>query len=224
MRDAAPAHVGDVEQAIEAVQIDERAEIGDVLHRALADVAGRHFSQQLRAALAAFLFNQFAARQHDVLPLLVDLHDFKVVIVTNENVQVLGGDDVDLRGGEKSFHADIDEQPAFDDGLDLAVDGAAFVADLKNLFPILLKLGLLLREHDHAFFVLELFDEDVDLVADFNGLDVFEFCSGNGSFTFVTDVHQHFFGSDFDDVAFDDFASRKARIALLHGLFHCQHK
>ena len=43
MADAAPAHVGDVEQAVDAVEVDERAEVGDVLDRALADVARASF-------------------------------------------------------------------------------------------------------------------------------------------------------------------------------------
>ena len=46
MADAAPAHIGDMEQAVEAVEVDERAEIGDVLDRALADVARGHFGEQ----------------------------------------------------------------------------------------------------------------------------------------------------------------------------------
>ena len=35
MAEAAPGHVGDVEQAIHAIEIDERAEIGEVLDRAV---------------------------------------------------------------------------------------------------------------------------------------------------------------------------------------------
>ncbi len=35
MAEAAPGHVGDVEQAVHAVEIDERAEIGEILDRAL---------------------------------------------------------------------------------------------------------------------------------------------------------------------------------------------
>ena len=46
--DAAPAHVGDVQQAVDAPQVDERAELGDVLDRALADLAGFQLGQQLR--------------------------------------------------------------------------------------------------------------------------------------------------------------------------------
>ncbi len=41
--DAAPAHVGDMQQAVQPVQVDERTEVGQVLHRALADVARHHF-------------------------------------------------------------------------------------------------------------------------------------------------------------------------------------
>jgi hypothetical protein len=60
MPDAAPAHVGDVQQAVHAVEVDERAEIGDVLDRALADVARGHLGEQLRGA-RAFLLDEFAA-------------------------------------------------------------------------------------------------------------------------------------------------------------------
>src|SRR5262245_58938032 len=35
MRDAAPRHVGDVEQAVDATEIDERTEVGDVFDDAL---------------------------------------------------------------------------------------------------------------------------------------------------------------------------------------------
>src|SRR6185295_192199 len=66
MPDAAPRHVGDVKQAVEAVEVDERAEVGDVLDRALADVAGHHFAQELLALLRALLLDQLAAGQNDV--------------------------------------------------------------------------------------------------------------------------------------------------------------
>src|SRR6185312_3664724 len=42
MPNTAPAHVRDMQQAIDAVEIDERAEIRDVLDRALADIARGH--------------------------------------------------------------------------------------------------------------------------------------------------------------------------------------
>ena len=47
--DAAPAHVGDVQQAVDAAEIDEGAELGDVLDDALADLALFDLGQQLFA-------------------------------------------------------------------------------------------------------------------------------------------------------------------------------
>src|SRR5262245_30258516 len=43
--DAAPAHVGDVEQTVDAAEVDEGAELGDVLDHALADLALLDFGQ-----------------------------------------------------------------------------------------------------------------------------------------------------------------------------------
>ena len=135
MADAAPAHVGDVEQAVNAVQVNERAEIGDVLDRALADVAGRHLGEQLGALLGALLLDQFAARQDDVLALLVDLDDLEFVGVADELREVLRRDDVNLRRRQKRLDADVDDQAALDDGLDLAGDAAAFVANGEDACP-----------------------------------------------------------------------------------------
>ena len=44
--EAAPRHVGDVQQAVDAAQVDERAEVGDVLDDALADLAGLDLGEQ----------------------------------------------------------------------------------------------------------------------------------------------------------------------------------
>ena len=214
MADAAPAHVGDVQQAVDAVEVNERAEIGDVLDRALADVARGHFGQEFLAAFGAFLLDQFAAGEDDVLALLVDLDDLEIVGVADELRQVLGRDDVNLGRGQERLDADVDQQAAFDDGFDLAADRAAFVADGEDLLPVLLELGLFLGEDDHALLVLELFDQDIDFVADLDGFDVFEFVAGDDAFAFVADIDEDFLGTDFDDGAFDDFDLPQSGIVL----------
>ena len=48
--DAAPAHVGDVQQAVDAAEVDERAELGDVLDDALADLARLDLGEQLASS------------------------------------------------------------------------------------------------------------------------------------------------------------------------------
>ena len=52
MIDAAPAHVGDVQQAVDAAQVDERAEVGDVLDDALAELADFELLEQLASSSA----------------------------------------------------------------------------------------------------------------------------------------------------------------------------
>ena len=123
--------------------------------------------------------DQFAAREHDVLALLIDFDDLEFVAVADELLEILRRDHVNLRRRQKRLDADVDDQPALDDGLDLAGDAAAFVADGEDAFPVLLELRLLVREDDRAFLVFELLDEDINFVADLDGLDVYQIrCRG----------------------------------------------
>ena len=73
--DPAPGHVGDVEQAVEAAEVDEHAEVGDVLDHTLADLAFVDFLEELLLELLAILFDQLATRDDDVHPVFVDLDD-----------------------------------------------------------------------------------------------------------------------------------------------------
>lgn len=59
--DASPTHVGDVEESVESVEVDEGAEVGDVFDGAGDDGAFFEFVEELRAFFGALFFNQFAA-------------------------------------------------------------------------------------------------------------------------------------------------------------------
>ncbi len=101
-------------------------------------------------------------------PVVVDLDDLEIVGVADELLQILRRDDVDLRRRQKRFDADVDHQAAFDDGLHLALDQAVVLANtLRDLVPILAIGRFFLREHDHAFVVLEALEQHVHFVADF---------------------------------------------------------
>ena len=176
--EAAPGHVGDVEQAVHAVEVDERAEIGDVLDRALDRAALFDAAEELRRFSARSGFDEFAAGEDDVLAVVVDLDDLEVVGVADELLEILRGDDVDLGAGEERLDADVDAEAAFDDGLDLAVDEAAVVENLDDLFPVLFLGGLFLGEDDHALVVFEALEEHFDFVADLELFVVFEFAAG----------------------------------------------
>src|SRR3546814_18136118 len=54
--DALVAHVGDMEQAVDAAQVDKGAVIGDVLHRAFDDLAFFEVLDQARTLFGARFF------------------------------------------------------------------------------------------------------------------------------------------------------------------------
>src|SRR6201992_2975954 len=64
--DAAPGDIGDVEQAVDAAEINERTVIGDVLDHAVDHLTFFAVLHQFLALLGAGLFQNRTARHHDV--------------------------------------------------------------------------------------------------------------------------------------------------------------
>ena len=75
--DAAPGHVGDVQQAVDAAQIDEGAVVGDVLDHAVDDLALGQPGDDLGALLGARRFQDLAARDDDVAAAAIHLEDLE---------------------------------------------------------------------------------------------------------------------------------------------------
>ena len=143
MIDSAPTHIGDVQQTVQAVEINERAEIGQVLHDPFPDFAHLHFAEQRPAAIIALKLDQFPARQDNVLALLVDFHHFEFESLADIVIQVPGRNHINLRRWQECLHADVDRQPTFDLAANFTFDGAAFIAEQHNLVPVLLLFGFL---------------------------------------------------------------------------------
>ena len=77
MVDAAPGHVGDVQQAVDAAEIDERAVLGDVLDHAVDDLTLFEVGHELGALLGAALLEHGAARHDDVAAAAIHLEDLE---------------------------------------------------------------------------------------------------------------------------------------------------
>src|SRR5690606_21307994 len=121
MTHAAPGHVGDVQQAVDAAQVDERTVVGDVLDHALDHGAFVQGLEQLLALFAHAGFQHLAARQHDVVALAVELDDLEFEGLAFVRGGVLDGTQVDQRARQERADAvGHDGQAA----LDLAGDGA----------------------------------------------------------------------------------------------------
>ena len=84
MVDAAPGHVGDMQQAVDAAEIDERAVVGDVLDDALDDLAFFEVLDDFRTLLGAALFENGAARHDDVAAAAIHLEDLEGLRVVHQ--------------------------------------------------------------------------------------------------------------------------------------------
>ena len=83
---------------------------------------------------------------------------------------------------------DINGHPTLDLLLDRALDGLIVVVGLLDLFPDSQEVGLLLREDDHPFLVLQTLQEDVDLVARLHLIRLPELVQRHGSLRLEAEI------------------------------------
>ncbi len=168
--DAAPCEVGDVQQAVDAAEIDERAVVGDVLDDALDGRAFLQRRQELLALLAEARLEHGAARDDDVVALAVELDDLELERLVLERRRVLDRTDVDERSGEERANAvDHHGEAALHLAGDEAGDDRALLHRGLEVVPGLEALRLVARELGLAVAVLEALDGDGDEIA---GLDL----------------------------------------------------
>ena len=166
MVDVRPRELGDVDQAVHAVEVDERAEVDDVRDLALDDVAGLEPVEDLLALLLALLFEHGAAREHDVVARAVELDHLAAELLAEELVEILDAADVDERRRQEAADAEVEDQAALDDLDHAAVDRLAGLGGALDVLPGELEAGALLRQDQPAFGVLLREHERVDLVAE----------------------------------------------------------
>src|SRR5688572_10663124 len=207
VRHAAVAHVGDVQQAVHAAEIDEGAEVGDVLDHAFADLADRQLLHQHVALRLALGLEQHAARDDDVAAALVQLDDLELEALAQQLVDVRHAAQRDLAARQEGIDAhQIDDDAA----LDLLHEGAGnrlvALVCFADPLPDPHEVGLLLRENDRAFLILEMLEEDLDLVAFLEALRVLELVDRHRAFRLEADVEDDGGVGHAEHLRFDDFA------------------
>ena len=115
MIDAPPGDVGDVQQPVDAAEIDERAVVGDVLHDAVDDLTFFEILHQLLALLGARLFQHGAAGHHDVAAAAIHLQDLELLRDVHQRRDVADRTNIDLRPRQKRHGTvEIDGEAALD--------------------------------------------------------------------------------------------------------------
>ena len=225
--DVAPRQLRDVDQAIDAVEVDKRAEIDDVRHDARDGLTRCEVVEDALANLTALLLEHGAARQHDVVARAVELDHLAAQLLAAELLEILDPADIDQRGGQEAADAEIDDQAALDDLNDRAVDGLAGLGGGLNALPRLLKAGALLRQDQAAILVFLLHDQGVDLFAHLDlvtgvdGTADAQLGDGNDTLALVADVDQDLVLVDAHDLAGHNVALgelRDRRVVVRHHL------
>jgi hypothetical protein len=130
--DVLPRQLGDVHEAVDAAEVDERTEVDDRGHDALADLALLQVGEEVLALLGLRLLEPGAAGQHDVVAVLVELDDLGLELLADVRLEVAHAAHLDQRRGQEAAQADVEDEAALDD-LD---DGAGDDAVLSLIFSI----------------------------------------------------------------------------------------
>ena len=218
MVDAVPTHVGDVQQTVDAAQVDERAEIGDVLDHALARLSHLQFLHQQLFGRRPFVLDQLAAGDDDVAAFLVDLEDDRFDFLVDVLADIGRPADVDLRGGQKDRHADVDQHTALDLPHHAALDPIAFLGRGHDPLPVENAIGLAFRDDYRARVGFDRLEQDVDLVAYVNLAGIFPFMYVDDAFALQPDVEHHVSPDDVDHAALHNGVGLERADAVGHGL------
>ena len=214
MIDASPAHIGDVEEAIDAAEVNECTVFGDILDDTIEDGTFVQVFECLALEDSAFLFEESTTGKDDVSTFFVELDDFEAIFLTDEFVEIAGRTEFDLASGQECADADIDGKTTLDAAGDGTFDGFITFGDLGDFFPDHEFVSFFLAEDAEAIFVFGGFDIDIDSIADLDieraiGTDKFGF--GHLAFRFVSNINDYKITNEIDDFTTDDFTFTHVR-------------
>src|SRR4051812_18673140 len=224
MVDATPRDIGDVQQAVDAAEVDERTVIGDVLDYAVDHLTLFEVLHQFLALLGAGLFENRTARHHDVAAAAIHLQNLERLRIVHQRCDVADRADVDLRTRQEGDRAvEVDGEAALDLVEDDAVDLLVVVEGLLELAPAFLAACLVARQHGFTERIFDSVEEHLDLVANLEiafAAGAGEFAQRDAAFGLQADVNDGLVLFNCNYLALDDGAF--LQIAAGEGLVqHC---
>ena len=219
MRDTLPRHVGDVQQAVDAAQVHERAVVGDVLDHTFADFAFQQLADQFGALFGAGFLEDGAARDDDIAARAVHFQDGEGLFLAHQRTDVADRADIDLRARQEGRGtAEVDGEAALDATDDGAVDRHALGEHDFQTGPGFFATRLVAADDGFTQGVLDALEVDFDIVADLRDDGAFadaELAGRDPAFGLQTDVDDQDVLFDADDAAVDDLTF--AEVTALKG-------
>ena len=118
----APRQLRDVHEAVDATEVDEGSEVDDRGDGAGQDLALLELDEDVLALVLATLFEDDAAREHDVVAVAVHLDDPRLEALPGVGGEVLDAAQVDQGGRQEAAEADVEDETALDHLDDFALD------------------------------------------------------------------------------------------------------
>ena len=197
--DPAPGHISDVKQAVDATEVHEHAELGDVLDHTGTHLAFLNVEQEVLPQLGTLVFHQLASGDNNVHALHVDLDDDGPHGLVDQIVHLDGTTQGHLAGGQEDVDAlHIHEQTALDLALDNTLNDVSFAVLLADLFPCAQTICAALGNDRHVVGVLA-FEVDIEDLTQLGAVFA-EFIEGDLPFGLAADVHQDHAGTLVDRI------------------------
>src|SRR6202163_2208866 len=164
--DARVRQLAVVDEAVDAAEVDERAELREPHHDAFADLSDLQRAEQLLLLGVELFFEHLPLAQYDAMALVVEVDDLEPQLLADELVEVADGLAADLRRRDEPAHAEVDENAALDDLRDGRFDHFVVVVGLDDLLPGLQGAGAAFAQIELAVLVVDPVDHDFQGVAD----------------------------------------------------------
>ena len=153
LANAMPAHVGNVQEAIDAIEIEEGAKVGDATDAPFDDIAFFEGEEAFFLLLGALFFENHAAIDDDVFLLHIDGEDADFDVLADELLKFKRIARAGAGGRHEGPAADVDANAAFDGFGHLAGYVALLFEGGEQAAPVLGLLHLEGRENGLSFFV-----------------------------------------------------------------------
>ena len=216
MSHATPRDVGDVKQPVQSTQIDESAEVGNVLDRPFPDLTDLERLKDLLAQPLALFFQDHPAGDDDIPTILVQLDDAEREHLADELVEVLDLFDIDLRPRQERIDAEeVDHDTALDASHQPPFDHLIAVVSLLDTIPDPHEIGFGLGKDDLTFLVFDRLQKDLDLETRHDVFGIGELIDRDRPLRFKPDVDHNRAVVDVQHSPFDDLALLDVRHRVL---------
>ncbi len=238
--DAVPGQFADVDQAVRAAQVDERAKIAQPGDGAAHHVALVQLGQQAGFLLGAPFALRFAFGEDQPAAVLIDLDHFHADFLTTHPVKRFaafvplqpGADSDHVRRGDEPFqHIPPDKNPTPVMAGDGYLDHLVIFQQLAGRVPVILLKAHVDRHDEITIAVSRIQDVDRHALPDFQrfakvSVEAFQVLRRNDAILFGTHVHDDLIRLDLQNDSIADLAPVRRRVVEgcfqhLHEAFAC---